>query len=407
MQLARGKNKEEVLSAYNAMVDAYKDRPDYREYVDFFKEVYQTIDKNYYYGVTRQDFSKFIFKFNTRIYGKLQDSGKSRDYIKWRSAAYLMEDLKDSEDIFSAFMPPTAAATYEKTALGKRVDLGIEGTLGPEGYFVSFVEIRADAYEKGLRKNDIILAINDTLVTTLSQQDVRDLLVPLEGETVVLRYFDDSKQAETTLEAVSREYFKQGVFMVPVDVPGVYCVELQKFNRTTGEDMTRFMSTILEEGGTGLIIDLRGNPGGPPLAAREISAFFLPPEEDFAYFQRKNRPKSTLDVPQIPEEFHYKGDIVILVNESSGSASELFTGILQRRGRATVMGTNTAGQVLLKSMFHFKDKSMVLLVTARGFHPDGTVFSFDGITPDEKITGEEPDLIAYAADYLIRLRKRR
>jgi C-terminal processing protease CtpA/Prc len=64
------------------------------------------------------------------------------------------------------------------------------------------------------------------------------------------------------------------------------------------------------------------------------------------------------------------------------------------------MGNNTAGQVFLKSMFNLTDGSMVLLVTGRGFHPDGTVFSFDGVVPDEKITDETMDLRKYAAEYL-------
>ena len=118
------------------------------------------------------------------------------------------------------------------------------------------------------------------------------------------------------------------------------------------------------------------------------------------YFQKKNKPKALLKVPQIPEEFHYKGDIVILVDEKSGSASELFSGILQNRKRAVIMGTNTAGQVLLKSMFYFDDDSMVLLVTARGHFPDGKVFSYEGVSPNERIESQDIDLIKYAAEYL-------
>ena len=118
----------------------------------------------------------------------------------------------------------------------------------------------------------------------------------------------------------------------------------------------------------------------------------------------KNRPKSSLDVPEIPEEYRYKGDIVILVDNKSGSASELFSGILQGRDRAVVMGVNTAGQVFLKRMFYLEDQSMLLLVTARGHHPDGTVFSFDGVEPNEKIEDMDIDLIKYAAEYLVSIR---
>ena len=155
----------------------------------------------------------------------------------------------------------------------------------------------------------------------------------------------------------------------------------------------------------GLILDLRGNPGGPPLAAREISSFFLTPGEDFAYFEGKNLPKALLDVPQIFEQYHYNGPIVILVNKESGSASELFSGAMQSRGRAALMGTNTAGKVLLKSMFNFDDQSMLLLVTAAGHFPDGRVFSFDGLSPDRKVDDKKADLVNLAALYLSSLKK--
>lgn len=402
---AAGK-KEEVVLTEEAKGEGEVAKTDYEEYIDFFEEVYGTIDTNYYHEVVRENFNRFIDKFDKDIYGKLQGEGKSSDYIKWRSAAYLVDYLKNKDDIFSKFLPPKPAKKYEQTVLGKRIDLGIEGKIVDKGFEVTRVEPRADAYEKGLRVPDVILKIDDKSVIGLEQKEIETLLTPLENEKVVLSVFDVSENKEIEMEVVSKEYFKQFVFMVPVPVPGIYCLKIERFNRMTAQDMTGFMSHILKNKGTGLIIDLRGNPGGPPLAAREISSFFLPPAEDFAHFYWKNKPKAVLDVPRIPERYHYKGDIIILVDKKSGSASELFSGILQKRGRAAIMGTNTAGQVLLKSMFYFDDESMVLLVTARGHHPDGEVFSYDGVRPNEMIHNKDADLLQYAAYYLIQQRKK-
>jgi carboxyl-terminal processing protease len=376
----------------------------YDEYVKFFTEVYQKMQENYYFPVTQENFQRFIVAFNTKIFPQLKNENKSSNYIRWRSAAYLVDFLKDPEDIFSAFMPPQAAKEYEEEVLGKRIDLGIEGTLVPQGYQVTKIEPRSDAFEKGLRERDVVLKIDGQEVVGLAPEKIQELLTPLEGAKVVLAYFDQARQVEAMLEVVSKEYFKQTVFMHPTKDPKIFYVQIQRFNRMTAEDLTRYMTYILQQGASGLILDLRGNPGGPPLAAREISAFFLTPREEFAYFQRKDKPRAVLDVPAIPERFHYQGDIVILVNKESGSASELFSGILQGRKRAVIMGTNTAGQVFLKSMFYFSDDSMVLLVTARGFHPDGTVFSFQGVSPDQPVSNPEADLVNYATDYLISLR---
>jgi carboxyl-terminal processing protease len=288
---------------------------------------------------------EFVYLFNAKLYSQLKLSGKSSNYIKWRSAAFLVDKLKAQDDIFSKFFPPKDAKKFEGEVLGKRIDLGIEGAITSEGFVIKWIEPRSDAYEKGVRGKDIILSINDRDVTTLAQEEIDKLLQPLEGESVKIRYYSLAEGLEKFVEPLSKEYFKQTVFMVPVGVPDVYCIQIQRFNRMAGEDMEKLMAEVIANKNSSLIIDLRGNPGGPPLAAREISAFFLPANEEFAYFQRKNAPRSSLFVPEITEDKRYHGDMAILVNEKSGSASELFSGILQRRGRAILIGKNTAGQV--------------------------------------------------------------
>ena len=64
------------------------------------------------------------------------------------------------------------------------------------------------------------------------------------------------------------------------------------------------------------------------------------------------------------------------------------------------MGTKTAGKVFLKCMFRFDDESMLYLITARGHFPDGSVFDFNGVTPDYPVTEEKADLVRMAANYL-------
>ncbi len=376
----------------------YLNQKDYREYIDFFKEVFEVVGKNYYHEVQNKDFMRFVYLFNTKIYGPLKRSGKSKKYIKWRSAAFLVDALKAEDDIFSRFFPPKDAERFETEALGKRIDLGIEGSVTSDGFVVRWIEPRSDAYEKGLRQGDILLVLNGQQAIGLAQEEIQKILKPLEGETVEMEFWDASDEKEKAMDVVSKEYFKQAVFKIDVDIPNVFCIQIERFNRMTAEDMQILMEEVLAKEDSRLIIDLRDNPGGPPLAAQAISAFFLTPNQEFAYFQKKNRPKALLHVPEIPEELRFDGPMAILVNEKSGSASELFSGIMQRRGRATLIGQNTAGQVFLKSMFYLSDNSMVLLVTARGHHPDGQVFSFSGVRPD--IRSEKKELIRYAAEYL-------
>lgn len=375
----------------------------YKEYLAFFREVFDIMRDNYYVDIDEDDYQRFLKAFDQKIYSQVSGAGKSSDFVRWRSAAFLVDFLKEQDDVFSAFYPPKPAKEYEETALGKRIDLGIEGESLDIGYRITFVEPRSNSYKSGLRENDLLVKIDGQEVAPLSTGEVETLLRPLADSVVELAYLNGQTKQSGSVKVKSEEYFKQAVFNVPIPVPKIYCLRIDRFNRKTFEDVFRFLTFYRQQGPIeGLIIDLRGNPGGPPLAAREMSSIFLPAGDEFAYFQKKNQPKAELDVPVLPEEHKYDGPIAILIDDESGSASELFSGVMQRRQRAVLMGENSAGQVFLKSMFPLDDESMLLLVTARGHHPDGEVFSFEGLIPDRYIDeGEKEDILKYAATYIM------
>ena len=109
-----------------------------------------------------------------------------------------------------------------------------------------------------------------------------------------------------------------------------------------------------------------------------------------------------LDVPALPPQFHYDGPLAILIDKKSGSSTELFSGVMQRHKRAVLVGRNSAGQVMLKSMFPLDDNAMLLLVTSRGHYPDGGVFSFGGLIPDYPVREKDDDrILDFAAYYLL------
>ena len=372
-------------------------------YVAYFEELYNKMDANYYFDLQRSDFVRFMKAFDTKIYPSLLLEKKSSDYVRWRSAAYLVDFLKQPDDQFSRFLPPKPAEKFAQEVYGQKIDLGIEGRMEGEGFVVTFIEPRSDAYEKGLREEDLLVRLDEKDVLKLGLDKVKSMMVPLAGASVKIDYIDALNRKPHVIAPVSKEYYKQTVFMKSTGVPDVYCLEIQKFNRKSNEDMGRFLPVLAAKHPKGLVIDLRNNPGGPPLAALLISAFFLPNNELFAYFEGRHKPRSELIIPRLPLQFHYDWPMVILVNKGTGSASELFSGIMQSRKRAVVIGQDTAGQVLLKSIFDMSDGSSFAMVVARGHFPDGRAFPFDGVKPDEVVPAEVPadSMIENAAKYLV------
>jgi len=386
--------------------DGVTNDPDYKQYTDYFEKVYKIFEDNYYLAPDREIYNRFLQKFNTKIYAQLKGEGKSNDYVRWRSSWYLVDALRSKDDRFTQFYPPKPAVKFQHEALGEKIDLGIEGKKNDIGFLVTRMEPRSDAYDKGLREDDIILQIDGANVKSLSQDAIESQLTPLINTSVKISYLSNETKTQKMIEAVSKEYFKQTVFLHPVAVDGVFCLEVPKFDRMTGEDMDRFLQMIKAQDPKGLVLDLRGNPGGPPLAAMEISGFFLNGGDEFAYFQKRNAPKADLEVPSFDPQSKFTGPIVILVDADTGSAAELFAGIMQFRGRAVVLGVNTAGQILLKSMFPVGDGSSVALVTARTHYPDGSVFGFDGITPNKIISDAPKDGLINLAAALIAMKTR-
>lgn len=369
-------------------------------FLSYFNEVYQLMQENYYFEVERRDFDRFLKAYQEKIYPNLLLEKKSEDYMRWRSAAYLVDFLKQPDDRFSIFLPPKPAEDFAKDVYGQRIDLGIDGEKQQKGFFVRFVEPRSDAYQQGLREGHIILAFDGILIQELEDSLLKEKLNPLIDTKVAIQYLDEG--VVKTINVISKEYFKQTVFLRPTGVADVYCLEIEKFNQGTPDDMARFMAFLKPRNPKGLIIDLRNNPGGPPLAARAIASFFLPNGELMVYFEGRKRARADLDIPQIPQDWHVNWPMVVLVNQGTGSASELFAGILQDRKRAFIIGENTAGQILLKSLFDLSDGSRMGLVVSRGHFPDGRPFPFDGVIPDEKMSKEyESQAVFLAAKYLL------
>jgi len=313
-----------------------------------------------------------------------------------------VDALRSRDDKFTQFYPPKPAEKFKHEALGEKVDLGIEGKKNDIGFLVTRMEPRSDAFDKGLREDDLILQVDGASVRSMTQEEIESRLTPLINTKVRLSYLSNETKVQKTIEAVSKEYLKQTVFLHPVPVDGVFCLEVSHFNQMTGQDMDHFLEWIETQQPKGLVLDLRGNPGGTPLSALEISAYFLKGGDEFAYFkQRNSASKLDMDVPVIPPQYQYNGPVVILVDSGTGSAAELFAGIMQFRQRAVVLGVNTAGQILLKNLFPMGDGSSLALVIARGHYPDGKVFSFDGITPDKVINDAPKDgLINLAAAFI-------
>ncbi len=376
--------------AQNGGTNAQLDRLQ-KPYLDFIAMVYERMDSEYYKPVSREVYEDFIKNYKKTRLSDVQALTDGTGWLAHLGSGLLVEKLKDPEDTFTNFIPPKEAEEYAKKVYGYEHGLGISGNMSGDIFVITDVEARSDAYAKGIRPGNAIMAINGSGVNTLSQQEIESLLSPpLDTEVqMIIAIIEERRLQPYTL--VCKEFFTETVDEFPTGLPGVTYFKINKFNKETANDLKAY---IEQHGVTNIeyvVLDVTDNPGGPPLAVREILALFLPPESRVSYYVRRDKPVAGLVTPA--SDILYTGRMIVLVDGKSGSSSEILAGALQAHKRAVIMGKeNTAGSAHLKSGIRFEDGSMLALLTGQSFIFDGTLLGFDGISPDYVIPDDVTDV---------------
>jgi carboxyl-terminal processing protease len=151
--------------------------------------------------------------------------------------------------------------------------------------------------------------------------------------------------------------------------PGIGYLRVTSFDLGTGKLVKETIEKLGGENLKGLVVDLRGNPGGVAQAAVEVAALFLKPEE--LVFTIKGRAQKTEEVRVDKLSESYKFPVAILIDGKSASASEIVTGALQDHDRATVFGEPSFGKGLVQNVFPLSSGSAVALTIAYYYTPSG------------------------------------
>jgi C-terminal peptidase prc len=364
-------------------------------YLDFIDTVYEHMDAEYYKPVSREVYENFIIGYKESHLSNKKTLSDGTGWLAHLGSGLLVQKLKDPEDTFTNFIPPREAEEYAKKVYGYEHGLGISGEMSGDVFVITGVETRSDAYAHGIRPGNAIMAINGVGVNTLSPEEINSLLFPQLGTEVdlIIAIIEDRRLLPFALEC--KEFFTETVEELPTGLPGVHYFKIYKFNRETANDLKGYLENYGPENIEYIVLDITGNPGGPPLAVREITALFLNPGSRLVYYVKKDQPEIGLISP--PSDVLYRGRLMVLVDGKSGSSSETLAGVLQAHRRAIIMGKeNTAGGASLKTAIRFEDGSMLALLTGQSFLFDGTLLGFDGVSPDYVIPEDVPDVRMFA-----------
>ena len=219
----------------------------------------------------------------------------------------------------------------------------------------------------GLAPGDEILAINGYILARLEFDQLVQLLTMARQQKAELDVLRSGRVFHVTLEpALMDSPSVDRAFML---TPGIGYLRITSFDQATGPLVKE---TIEKLGGgnlKGLVMDLRGNPGGVAQAALEVASLFLQPEQLVFTIQGRAQKTEEVRVPKLASP--YKFPLAVLINAKTASASEIVTGALQDHDRATVLGEPSYGKGLVQNVFPLSSNTGMALTIAYYYTPSG------------------------------------
>ena len=283
-------------------------------------------------------------------------------------------------DPHSSFMDPKYYAQMRERQEGHYYGLGI--TIQVVDLDINVVSLfeGTPAYKKGIRRGDIIMRIAGQDVRSWKDEQGK----PLAGAALSDRAVKLLRGPKGTLVQVALKrpgYDKLIDIQVPRDeitIPSITAafmvdaqtgyVRAQEFAENTDHDLGVALGELTAKGMKRLVFDLRGNPGGPLDQAIKVANRFLP-QGSMIVYTRGRVPNSDQDYFATESSAYTEIPLIVLVNRSSASASEIVSGALQDHDRALIVGETTFGKALVQSVYRISENAGLALTTARYYTP--------------------------------------
>ena len=233
------------------------------------------------------------------------------------------------------------------------------------------------AEQSGIRPGDIILEIDGESADGISLLEAVSKIRGQRGTSVELLVLH-LNQTEATLIAITRGVIPLETVRFAMRPDGIGHLRISSFSDTTNQQVEVAIQEFRAANGTGLIVDLRNNPGGLLKAVVDVTSQFL---EDGLVTYELDAQGSRREWKVSPDGKGKDIPMVVLINEFSASASEVFSGAIIDHNRAPVIGVTSFGKGSVNTMRGLSDGSGIFFTIARWYTPNGNLIEGEGITP--------------------------
>jgi carboxyl-terminal processing protease len=289
--------------------------------------------------------------------------------LKYAAMEGLMASLGDPHTMF---MPPKAAQAFNDETRANFYGVGARLSPDAAGAMVAVVFDDGPAYEAGLRGGDLITKVDGVNVSGMDIDHIVDRVKGKENTKVrltVIRKGVDKPldvvitRRKVTIPTVVSKYFAD---------QKVGYMSIASFSEPTSVQFDRAIAKLEKNDLKGLVIDLRGNPGGLLETAVEMLSRFVDNKVTVRMKFRDGREEAARTYAGDVHDFNYP--VVVLINEDSASAAEIFAGVLKDYGRATLVGTHSYGKASVQNVFPLVDQSSAKITIARYYLPSTPFF---------------------------------
>lgn len=274
-------------------------------------------------------------------------------------------------DPHSAYIPASEFHAANDPLLGSFEGIGVQFRIESDTITVVNTIPGGPSEKVGIRAGDRIVKVNDTLVAgvKITNTQVMHKLKGPKGTNVKVAIFRRGTKglAEfTIIRDVIPTYSLDIAYMV--DATTGY-MRLNNFSATTAEEFHNALQNLLGQGMKKLIVDLQGNTGGYLQAAVDVANEFLNKGALIVYTEGTHHPREYFYAEN--EGLFTRGELVVLIDEFSASAAEIFAGAIQDNDRGAIIGRRSFGKGLVQEQINFKDGSALRLTIARYHTPTG------------------------------------
>jgi len=317
-----------------------------------------------------------------------------KDYVDGQNLKYqdlvyaALKGMLNTLDPHSEFMEPEKYKELQSDTKGAFGGLGI--VISMKDNFITVISPMEDSpgFKAGIMSGDRIIKIDGKSTEKMTTQDAVKNLRGEPGTDVkitILRPVSNLvKDFKLTRAVINIDMVKDinGKKEFPLGDNKVGYIRLVQFGEKTSADLETALKKLKSEGMQGLVLDLRGNPGGLLEQAVDVCEKFLPRGNLVVTTEGRNPSQNSVRKAKGRGDELHNMPMVVLVNLGSASASEIVAGCLQDTKRAIILGEKTFGKGSVQSILPLTDGSALRLTTAKYYTPSHKVIHEEGITPD-------------------------